>query len=137
MKSTSLNNSIFSRNSLAKALGALALGCAIAPLAYADWSVQGSQILDPNGEPFVYRGVNLGILPAADSLPQVYADIAATGANAIRIPIDNLTAQQAEVHVNLCKQHKLVCVFAYTLSAGYSDSFQAPGAMHVLHIFFF
>lgn len=134
MKSTFLKSPTFTKNGFAKALGTLALGCAISPLSYAEWSVQGSQILDPSGEPFVYRGVNLGILPPADSLPQVYADIAATGANAIRIPIDNMSTAQAEIHVNLCKQHKLVCVFAYTLSAGYTDSFRAPGSLHVLDV---
>ena len=134
MKSTFLKGSLFSTNTLAKTLGTLALGCVLAPLADANWSVKGSQILDPNGNVFVYRGVNLGILPPADLLPQVYADIAATGANAIRIPIDNLSVQQAEVHVNLCKQHKLLCVFAYTFSAGYTDNFNAPGGLHVLQV---
>ena len=125
---------IFKKHGLIKALGTLALSCALSPMAYADWSVQGSQILDPNGKPFVYRGVNLGILPPLASLSQVYADIAATGANAVRIPIDNLTSAQAEVHVNLCKQYKLVCVFTYVLSAGYVDNFAAPGVMDVLNV---
>ena len=124
----------FRKHGLIKALGTLALSCALSPMAYADWSVQGSQILDPNGKPFVYRGVNLGIVPPLATLPRVYADIAATGANAVRIPIDNLSAAQAEVHVNLCKQHKLVCVFTYVLSAGYTDSFRAPGSLHVLDV---
>lgn len=131
-KNAVLKNPIFTRNILAKALGTLALGCAISPLASADWSVQGSQILDLNGEVFVYRGVNLGILPPADSLPQVYADIAATGANAIRIPIDNLSVTQAQVHVNLCKQHKLVCVFTHVLSDGYVDNGRAPNSLHLV-----
>lgn len=134
MKSTFLKGSLFSTNTLVKTLGTLALGCILSPLADANWSVQGGQILDPNGNVFVYRGVNLGILPPADLLSQVYADIAATGANSIRIPIDNLSVQQAEVHVNLCKQHKLLCVFAYTFSAGYTDNFNAPGGLHVLQV---
>ncbi len=125
---------IIRKNGLVKALCTLALSCAISPMVHADWSVQGSQILDPNGKPFVYRGVNLGIVPPLATLPRVYADIAATGANAVRIPIDNLTAAQAEVHVNLCKQHNLVCVFTYVLSAGYTDSFRAPSSLHVLDV---
>ena len=125
---------IFKKHGLIKALGTLALSCVLSPMAHADWSVRGSQILDPNGKPFVYRGVNLGILPPVASLPQVYADIAATGANAVRIPIDDLTSAQAEVHVNLCKQYKLVCVFTYVLSAGYVDNFAAPGVMDVLNV---
>jgi len=134
MKSTFLKSPTFTKNRFVKALGILALGCAISPLSYAEWSVQGSQILDPNGAPFVYRGVNLGILPSVASLPQVYADIAATGANAIRIPIDNLTTAQAEAHINLCKQHKLVCVFTHVLSAGYTDSFQAPSSLYLVDV---
>lgn len=90
--------------------------------------------MDPNGNPFIYRGVNLGFLPSDALLPQAYADIAATGANAIRISIDNLTPAKAEVHVNLCKQHKLVCVFAHTLSAGYVDNGQAPASMHFISV---
>lgn len=124
----------FTRKNIVKALGSFALSCAIAPLAFADWSVQSGQILDPNGKPFVYRGVNLGILPPAATLPQVYADIAATGANAIRIPIDNLTTAQAQVHLNLCKQYKLVCVFTHVLSAGYVDSFQAPSSLYLIDV---
>lgn len=120
----------FPKSTFAKTIGALAFSVALSPLANADWSVQGSQILDPNGEPFVYRGVNLGVLPAAELLPQVYADIAATGANAIRIPVDNLKVAQAEVHVNLCKQHKLVCVFTHTLSAGYVDNGRAYASLY-------
>ncbi|MES2674582.1 MAG: cellulose binding domain-containing protein [Pseudomonadota bacterium] len=129
-----MKTSTFKKHGFIKALGTLALSCALSPLAYADWSVQGSQILDPAGKPFVYRGVNLGILPTVASLPQVYADIAATGANAIRIPIDNLTSAQAEVHVHLCKQHKLVCVFTYVLSAGYVDNFRAPNSLHLINV---
>lgn len=132
LKSAILKSPTFTKNGFVKTLGTLALGCVISSLAYADWSVQGSQILDPNGAPFVYRGVNLGILPPVDSLPQVYADIAATGANAIRIPIDNLTSAQAQVHVDLCKQHKLVCVFSHVLSAGYTDNGRAPNSLHLV-----
>jgi mannan endo-1,4-beta-mannosidase len=126
----------FIKNAFSKAVGtlALALSCAVSPFASAEWSVNGGQILDPNGNPFVYRGVNLGTLPSMVLLPQVYADIAATGANAIRIPIDNLTPAQAEVHVNLCKQNNLVCVFAHTLSAGYVDNNIAPGSLYILDV---
>lgn len=120
------------RTGIAKALGALALSCAVSPMTYADWSVAGSQILDPKGQPFVYRGVNLGILPPANSLPQVYADIAASGANAIRISIDNLTPARAQIHVDLCKQHEMVCVFAHTLSAGYVDNNHAPASLYLI-----
>lgn len=126
----------FIKNAFPKAFGtlALALSCAVSPFASAEWSVSGGQILDPKGNPFIYRGVSLGMLSSVVLLPQVYADIAATGANAIRIPIDNLTPTQAEVHVNLCKQHKLVCVFSHTLSAGYVDNNVAPSSLHLLDV---
>src|SRR4051812_25271469 len=110
-KGTFMRNPTFGKNGFLKVLGTLALSCALSPLAHADWSVQGSQILDPNGQPFVYRGVNLGIVPPLATLPRIYADIAATGANAVRIPMDNLSVDQARVHVDLCKQYKMVCVF--------------------------
>ena len=134
MKNSKMKNAKFIKNRFIKSLGALALSCAVSPFAFAEWSVSGNQILDPNGNPFVYRGVNLGFLPSDALLPKVYADIAATGANAIRISIDNLTPAKAEVHVNLCKQHKLVCVFAHTLSAGYVDNSIAPNSLYAVDV---
>ncbi len=96
---------------------------AAAQPAFSDWTVQGSQILDPNGAPFVYRGVNLGTLPAIDSLPFVMADIAATGANAVRIPVTSyFSEERIKQYIALCKQHKLVCVLTNVSTYGYGDN---------------
>ncbi len=91
--------------------------------AFSDWTVQGSQILDPKGVPFVYRGVNLGILPSDDSLPFVMRDIAATGANAVRIPVEPFSSKERiKKLISLCKQYNLQCVLVDVSTYGYGDN---------------
>ena len=95
----------------------------VAQPAFCDWSVQGSQILDPKGAPFVYRGVNLGVLPADTSLPFVMRDIAATGANAVRIPVPTFSPKErVQRYISLCKQYNLLCVLTDVSTYGYGDN---------------
>lgn len=113
---------------LLQTIGFSVIALAATQTAVADWTVQGNQILDPNGNPFVYRGVNLGQLPTASSLSYVIEDIAKTGANAIRIPVDGMRSSDAQKYVDLCKKHKLVCVFTNAAMRGYGDAFNSPGS---------
>jgi mannan endo-1,4-beta-mannosidase len=95
---------------------------AVAQPAFSDWTVQGSQIIDPNGAPFVYRGVNLGILPDDASLAFVMSDIAFSGANAVRIPVQGMSNERLTRYVELCKANRLVCVLTDTSIYGYGDN---------------
>ena len=106
---------------LLQTVGVIAL--AASQSAYSDWSVKGKQILDPNGAPFTYRGVNLGILPADDSLPLAIRDIAATGANAVRIPVHPFSSKErVSKYIALCKEYKLLCVLTDVSTYGYVDN---------------
>lgn len=104
------------------------LTTAIVAPAFAGWSLSGSQILDPNGNPFVYRGVNHAHAWYADRTPQALRDIAATGANAVRIVLANGTqwsrtsGSEVASIINQCKANKLVCVLEVHDSTGYGES---------------
>lgn len=105
-----------------------ALTAAIVSPAFAGWSVSGSQILDPNGNNFVFRGVNHAHAWYADRLNQSLRDIAATGANSVRVVLANGTqwtrTSGAEVTsiINQCKANRLVCVLEVHDSTGYGES---------------
>src|SRR5690348_9534433 len=49
--------------------------------------VSGSTLLTASGKPFVMRGINVLNAAAASSTPQALVDIAATGANAVRLTV--------------------------------------------------
>ena len=105
-----------------------AFTAAIVSPAFAGWSVSGSQILDPNGNNFVFRGVNHAHTWYPDRLNQSLRDIAATGANSVRVVLSNGTqwtrnggADVTNV-INQCKANKLVCVLEVHDSTGYGES---------------
>lgn len=106
---------------------ALATATMMAP-AFAGWTVSGSQVLDPNGNTFVFRGVNHAHTWYADRLTQSLRDIAATGANSVRVVLSNGTQWSrnngADVTnvINQCKANKLVCVLEVHDSTGYGES---------------
>lgn len=112
---------------LKKTALALITSAMIAP-AFAGWSVNGSQVLDPNGNTFVFRGVNHAHAWYADRLTQSLKDIAATGANSVRVVLSNGTQwtrnSGADVTnvINQCKANKLVCVLEVHDSTGYGES---------------
>ena len=80
----------FKKHLLKKTALALFASAMIAP-AFAGWTVNGTQVLDPNGNKFVFRGVNHAHSWYTDRLNQSLKDIAATGANSVRIVLSNGT----------------------------------------------
>lgn len=119
---TTLKNHLLKKTALALLTSAM-----IAP-AFAGWSVNGTQVLDPNGNNFVFRGVNHAHAWYADRLTQSLRDIAATGANSVRVVLSNGTqwtrnsgADVANV-ISQCKANKLVCVLEVHDSTGYGES---------------
>ncbi len=112
---------------LQKTALALLTSAMVAP-AFAGWSVNGTQVLDPNGNAFVFRGVNHAHTWYADRLTQSLKDIAATGANSVRVVLSNGTQwtrnNGADVTnvINQCKANKLVCVLEVHDSTGYGES---------------
>jgi mannan endo-1,4-beta-mannosidase len=116
------------KTSLIRKTALAALTAAMVSPAFAGWSVSGSQILDPNGNTFVFRGVNHAHAWYPDRLNQSLRDIAATGANSVRVVLANGTqwtrTSGADVTniINQCKANKLVCVLEVHDSTGYGES---------------
>ncbi len=108
---------------------ALALATSVlAGSAFAGWSVSGTQILDPNGKNFIYRGINHAHAWYPDRTTQALKDIAATGANSVRVVLANGTqwtrtsgSVVADI-ISQCKANKLVCVLEVHDSTGYGES---------------
>lgn len=119
---TTLKKHLLKKTALALVASAL-----IAP-AFAGWTVNGTQVLDPNGNKFVFRGVNHAHTWFPERLNQSLKDIAATGANSVRVVLSNGTQwtrnSGADVTnvINQCKANKLVCVLEVHDSTGYGES---------------
>lgn len=119
---TILKNSLLKKTALALVASAM-----IAP-AFAGWSVSGTQILDPNGKNFVYRGINHAHAWYPDRTTQALKDIAATGANSVRVVLANGTqwtrtsGSDVTNVISQCKANKLVCVLEVHDSTGYGES---------------
>ncbi len=82
---------------------------------FAGFKVSGTQLLDGNGQPFIIRGINHPYTWFKDKIHS-FADIAATGANSIRVVLSdgqvwtrNSPSEVANA-INLCKENKLVCI---------------------------
>lgn len=111
---------------------AVAIGAVTAPLAHASASqgfhVSGSKLLDAKGKPFVMRGVNVLNASSAASTPQALTDIAATGANSVRLTVtgapnaDGSTVKSLQTIIAQCKKLKLVCVFVDQDTSGYGEA---------------
>ena len=112
---------------LKKTALALIASALIAP-AFAGWTVNGTQVLDPNGNTFVFRGVNHAHNWYPDRLNQSLKDIAATGANSVRVVLSNGTqwtrnsGSDVTNVINQCKANKLVCMLEVHDSTGYGES---------------
>lgn len=124
---TTLKNPLLKKTALALATSVVMASTMIAP-AFAGWTVSGSQVLDPNGNQFVFRGVNHAHAWYTDRLNQSLRDIAATGANSVRVVLSNGTQwtrnNGADVSnvIAQCKANKLVCVLEVHDSTGYGES---------------
>ena len=109
-------------------------GCAVlslSNLSYAGFSTSGTQILDDNGEPFIFRGVNHPHTWYNSRTPQALSDIASVGANAVRVVLSNGThggnwgrdsAAQVGDIIQQCKQNKLVCMLEIHDATGHPES---------------
>lgn len=82
---------------------------------HAGFSVSGTQLLDGRGEPFVMRGINHAHTWYAGETSS-FANIAATGANTIRVVLSNgqrwqrNSADDVAQVIELCKENLLICV---------------------------
>ncbi|MFC4387904.1 glycoside hydrolase family 5 protein [Gracilibacillus marinus] len=94
------------------------------------FSVNGTQLLDANGNPFVMRGVNHGHTWFKDTYETAIPAIAATGANTVRFALSNGDQwTKDDIHtirqiISLAEQHQLVTVLEVHDATG-NDSLHA------------
>ncbi|PUA27038.1 MAG: hypothetical protein B0W54_19600 [Cellvibrio sp. 79] len=131
MKSSSLTKTSFLKKSLAIAtLGMFSLPVfALSPPATQGWTVYDGKLLDPNGNPFIFRGVTIDHSRAPDKTVQALKDIAALGANSAQIefplnytvPFLSPRAAVTELIqiIKTCAEVKLVCVLEPNDVAGF------------------
>ncbi len=106
-----------------------------ASIAKADgFRVQGSQLIDANGIPFLMRGINHPHAWYANLTEQSMADIAATKANVVRVvlsagePWVKTSADEVEFIIELAKRNSLIVMFEVHNTTGYG---RQEGAMHL------
>lgn len=104
--------------------------CTIALPSMAIWTVKDGKILDPNGQPFIFRGITVNHTAAPDKTVQAIKDAAAAGANAVQVefaanvyndePI--ITGEELRSVIQACKDNKVVCVLEPNDVAGYPSA---------------
>lgn len=120
------------KKSLATSIAILSTSAfALSPLPYPVWTVEDGRLLDPNGNPFIFRGVTIDHSLAPDKTLQALKDIAALGANSAQIefpikpsgdvPFPRPVASELREIVKACKDNKLVCVLEANDAAGYFE----------------
>jgi len=125
------------KKSLAASIAILSTSAfALSPLPYPVWTVEDGKLLDPNGNPFIFRGVTIDHSLAPEKTLQALRDVAAMGANSAQIefpikpsgdaPFPRPVASELREIVKACKDNKLVCVLEANDAAGY---FEVEGGM--------
>ena len=101
---------------------------------WAAFSVNGTQLLDGHGEPFIMRGINYPHAWYADETNTAIPDIAATGANVVRVVLSNGTnaegwtktpAAEVENIIDLSKQNNLIVMLEVHDVTGSGDNANA------------
>ncbi|MCD0258758.1 glycoside hydrolase family 5 protein [Xanthomonas melonis] len=114
-------------NRLAQRAVLLVAGLALTSLAHAGLSVSGTQLRESNGSALVLRGINLPHAWFADRTDTALAQIAATGANSVRVVLSsghrwNRTpeAELARI-IARCKSLGLIAVLEVHDTTGYGE----------------
>jgi len=131
MKKYTPKNLSLIKKSLAASIAILSTSVfALSPLPYPLWTVEGGKLLDPNGNPFIFRGVTIDHSLAPGKTVQAIKDVAVLGANSAQIelpikpdgsPFPRPIANQLREIVKACKDSKLVCVLEANDAAGYFE----------------
>ena len=105
--------------------------------AHAGFSVEGTQILDTHGKPFVMRGVNYPYawFSHSQNTAAQFSAIASTGSNTVRVVLSSgdvegwrrTSGAELSGIIQLCKEHKLICVLEVHDMTGFGDK-DASGA---------
>lgn len=104
------------------------------PQLWAAFSVNGTQLLDGNGQPFIMRGVNHPHAWYSSDTAAAIPDIAATGANVVRVVLSNGThaegwtktpANEVADIIELCKANNLITMLEVHDVTGSGDNTDA------------
>lgn len=113
--------------------------CSVALPSAAVWTIQNGKIIDPNGQPFIFRGITVDHIAAPDKAIQAIKDAAAAGANAVQVEISTnifshinrpITLEQLRSVIQACKDNKVVCVLEPNDVAGYPYAFGSGSPEH-------
>lgn len=94
--------------------------------AYAGFSIEGTQLLDANGKPFIMRGVNHGHAWFPQHLSAI-EHIANAGANTVRVVLSSgaqwprSSSDDVKKVISTCKRYHLICVLEVHDATGYGD----------------
>lgn len=127
MKNCSPKNRSLIIKSLAAAAAMLSSAAFASSPAFNFWSIQDGKLVDPNGKPFIFRGVTIDHTLAPEKAVQAIKDVAALGANAVQVEINAnlnnlatlITGSQLSEIIQACKANKVVCVLEPNDVAGY------------------
>jgi mannan endo-1,4-beta-mannosidase len=108
--------------------------CSLALPSAAIWTVKDGKLLDPNGQPFIFRGITVDHLGAPVKAVQAIKDAAAAGANAVQVEIagnylkwfEMITAEELRVIIEACKESKVMCVLEPNDVAGWGEAGVSP-----------
>jgi mannan endo-1,4-beta-mannosidase len=113
---------------------------ASAPTAQAQaggFRVSGTQLLDANGNPFIIRGISHPHVWYPNETAS-FAEIAGLGANLVRVVLGSghqwgpNTAADVRNVVDLCKQHRLICMLEVHDATGFGESASAVSINQVV-----
>ena len=99
--------------------------------AQAGFYTDGATLIDDNGNAFVMRGVNHPHAWYTHQTSQAIADIAATGANSVRVVLSSghrwsrTPASEVQTIIDLCKANNLVAVLEVHDTTGYGEESSA------------
>ncbi|MDC7676478.1 glycoside hydrolase family 5 protein [Asticcacaulis machinosus] len=107
---------------------AFVMAAVLAVPAHADMSVRDGQVVESSGAPFVMRGINHAHLWAPNRTNQALKDIAATGANTVRIVLGNgvrwnrTSERSVRRLITQSKAAGLICVLEVHDTTGYGQT---------------
>jgi len=110
-----------------KKLLTAAAAFALCSCAYAGFYTQGATLLDGNGNAFVMRGVNLPHAWFTNQTNQSLTDIAATGANSVRVVLSSgarwsrTSASEVQAIIDQCKANNLIALLEVHDTTGYGE----------------
>ncbi len=100
------------------------------------FKVNGTTIIDANGNPFVMRGVNVAHAWYADKTETSIRAIAGTGANTVRVVLSDggqyskTSYSEVKNIIEMCKSNKLVCVLEVHDATGSNNTYDLDRAVN-------